>query len=128
MKQSSAILDKQPILYSLRHLKNVGFLMRYVNYIIIVAAFGSLQGCFPLVAVGGVGAGAMIAADRRTTGAYIEDEGIELKATNQTNQKYKDTAHVNFASFNRHILITGEAPNEEAKADIAKIVASVVMS
>ena len=101
--------------------------MRYLNYfngLILVAVLGSLQGCFPVIAAG-VGTGALMAADRRTTGTYIEDEGIEDKATNLIGTKYKDTVHVNVTSFNRHVLVTGEAPNEEAKADIAKIVESV---
>ena len=104
--------------------------MRYLNcpkhlsYLFLVAVLGALQGCFPVV-VAGVGAGALMASDRRTTGTYIEDEGIEDKAINQIGLKYKDTAHVNITSFNRHVLITGEAPNEETKADIAKIAAGV---
>jgi osmotically-inducible protein OsmY len=98
--------------------------MRYLNYLLLAALLGSLQGCFPVIAAG-VGTGALMATDRRTTGTYIEDEGIELKASNQVSLKYKDTAHVNVTSFNRHVLITGEAPSEETKADIAKIVAGV---
>ena len=100
--------------------------MRYpyfLNCMILAAVLGSLQGCFPVVAAG-VGTGAIMATDRRTTGTYIEDEGIELKASNQIGLKYKDV-HVNATSFNRHVLITGETPNEETKADIAKIVAGV---
>ena len=101
--------------------------MRYpnfFNYMILAAALGSLQGCFPVIAAG-VGTGALMASDRRTAGTYIEDEGIEVKAGSQVGLKYKDSAHVNVTSFNRRVLITGEAPNEETKADIAKIVAAV---
>jgi len=98
--------------------------MRYLNYFLLAVILGALQGCFPIV-VAGVGTGALMAADRRTTGAFIEDEGIENKALNQISAKYKNTTHVNVTSFNRHVLITGEAPNEEAKAGIAQIVAGV---
>lgn len=95
--------------------------MRYLKYLLLVAIFvPSLQGCFPVIAAG-AGAGAMMAGDRRTAGTYIEDEGIEDKAASQIAAKHKD-AHVNVTSFNRHVLITGEAPNEEAKTDIARIV------
>jgi osmotically-inducible protein OsmY len=98
--------------------------MRYLNYLIFIAALGSLQGCFPLVAVG-VGTGALMVADRRTSGAYIEDQSIEFKASNLITVKYKDTLHTNITSYNRHALITGEVPNEEIKSDVAKIVAGV---
>ena len=99
--------------------------MRFLNCLIFAAVLGSLQGCFPVIAAG-VGGGALMVADRRTTGAYIEDESIETKAVSQISLKYKDTVHINVTSFNRHVLITGEAPNEGAKVDIARIVESIV--
>ncbi|MDE2311360.1 MAG: BON domain-containing protein [Betaproteobacteria bacterium] len=98
--------------------------MRYLNYLLLAAILGALQGC-PAVVATGVGTGALMAADRRTTGTYIEDEVIEDKANSQISTKYKNTAHVNITSFNRHVLITGEAPNEETRAGIAQIVAGV---
>ena len=98
--------------------------MRYLNYFLLAAILGALQGCFPVVAAG-VGTGALMAADRRTTGSYIEDEGIEDKAVGQISAKYKSTTHVNVTSFNRHVLITGEVPNDAAKTDIAKIVSGL---
>lgn len=98
--------------------------MRYLNYLLLAAMLGALQGCFPVVAAG-VGAGALMASDRRTSGAYIEDEGIEDKALSQIDNKYHDTVHVNVTSFNRHVLITGEVPNDTAKTEIEKIVAAV---
>ena len=98
--------------------------MRYLNYLLLAAVLGALQGCFPVIATG-VGASALMAADRRTTGTFIEDEGIEDKAVNQTSIKYKNATHINITSFNRHVLITGEVPNEEIKAGIAQIVSGV---
>ena len=98
--------------------------MRYINYLLLAVALGALQGCFPVVATG-VGAGALMAADRRTTGTYIEDEGIENKAISQISAKYKNASHVNVTSYNRYVLITGEVPNEETKTGIGQIVAGV---
>ena len=98
--------------------------MRYLNYFLLAAVLGALQGCFPVVATG-VGTGALMAADRRTTGIYIEDESIEDKAVSLINVKYKNNAHVNVTSFNRHVLITGEVASDAAKTDIAQIVAGV---
>jgi len=98
--------------------------MRYLNYLLLAAMLGALQGCFPVVAAG-VGAGALMASDRRTSGAYIEDESIEDKALSQINNKYHDTVHVNVTSFNRHVLLTGEVPNDAAKTGVEKIVAAI---
>ncbi len=98
--------------------------MRYLNYLLLAAILGSLQGC-PAVVATGVGAGALLAADRRTTGAYIEDEGIENKAISQISTKYKNTTHVNVTSFNRQVLITGEVPNDAAKTEITQIIKGI---
>jgi osmotically-inducible protein OsmY len=82
----------------------------------LAAAASMLQGCFPL-AVTGMGTAALMATDRRTTGMYIEDETIEWKALARMRGDYPGI-HVNATSFNRRVLITGEAPNEETKAKI----------
>lgn len=82
----------------------------------LAAALPLLQGCFPL-AVTGMGAAALMATDRRTTGMYIEDESIEWKVNARMRGDYPGI-HVNATSFNRRVLLTGEAPNEETKARI----------
>jgi osmotically-inducible protein OsmY len=98
--------------------------MRYLICLLLALFLGLLQGCFPIIATG-VGTGALMASDRRTTGTYIEDEGIELKAVGQVGEKYGNTVHVNVTSFNRRALITGEAPTEEVKNAIGQIMTSV---
>lgn len=98
--------------------------MRYLNYLLLAAMLGALQGCFPVVAVG-LGSGALMAADRRTAGTYVEDEGIEDRVINKISIEYHDTVHVNVTSYNHHVLLTGEVPNEEAKAGVAKIIAGI---
>ena len=98
--------------------------MRYIYYLLLAAVFASLQGC-PAIVATGVGTGALMASDRRTTGAFIEDESIENKALLEINAKFKSGVHVNVTSYNRHVLITGESPNEETRTEIRKIVTSV---
>ncbi len=83
-----------------------------------------LSGCFPVVATG-VGAGALMAADRRTSGAYIDDEGIELKAGNRISEEFKDQVHVNVTSYNRSVLLTGEVPSQDARNRVEQIARSV---
>ncbi|MDE1942955.1 MAG: BON domain-containing protein [Betaproteobacteria bacterium] len=74
----------------------------------------TLQGCFPLVATGMVGTGFVI-ADRRTSGAQLEDEGIELRADHDIGEKFGDKVHVNVTSFNRNLLLTGEVPDQSTR-------------
>ena len=83
-----------------------------------------VQGCVGVAAVG-VGAGVASAIDRRTTGAQVDDEGIELRATNRISERFGDKVHVNVTSFNRSVLITGEAPDQKTKEEIEKIVSAV---
>jgi len=92
--------------------------------IVLPASAAMLQGCFP--AAVGVGAGAvMSAADRRTTGAQVEDEGIELKISKRIGDRYGDRVHTDVTSFNRSVLLTGEVPEEGIRSDIEKIALGV---
>ena len=90
---------------------------------LVAAAVPLLQGCFPL-AVTGMGTAALMATDRRTTGTYIEDEGIEWKVIARLREDSRG-AHVNATSYNRRVLLTGEAPTEEEKKRIEDVVKSI---
>ncbi|CAN7414617.1 BON domain-containing protein [Polaromonas sp. LjRoot131] len=85
---------------------------------------GSLTACFPLV-VGGVAGGALVATDRRTSGAQLEDEGIELRATSRIRSNVGERVHVNLTSYNRQVLLTGEVPTAQDKQLVEQIVARV---
>ncbi|MDZ4202847.1 MAG: BON domain-containing protein [Gallionella sp.] len=98
--------------------------MRIVSLLLMTLLAGSLQGCFPVIAAG-VGAGVMMAQDRRTSGAYVEDQSIETKAFDRIGKQYKSTVHVNVTSFNRNVLISGEVPSESVKIEIGKIVTGI---
>ncbi len=96
----------------------------YVYLIVLSLSVINLQGCFPVVATG-AGTGVLMAEDRRTSGAFIEDQGIELKASNRLDEKFKDTAHINITSYNRTVLMTGEVPTDATKQEAEKIVRGV---
>lgn len=87
--------------------------------------------CIPLLggcvgaAVVGVGAGALMLADRRNSETYLSDESMEIRATSRINEKYGDKVHVNVTSYNRMLLLTGEVPTEAIKADVEKIASGV---
>lgn len=85
----------------------------------------ALAGCAPLV-VGGVAAGAtMMMTDRRSSGAQIDDETIELRASSRLSDAFGDRAHISVASYNRQVLLTGEVPSEAAKQQAEQIVSRV---
>jgi osmotically-inducible protein OsmY len=94
------------------------------NLAVLALCMPVLAGCFGVAAVG-VGAGALMLADRRISETYIADEGLEIRASNQISQNFGDKVHVNVASYNRMVLLTGEAPSEAVKAEVEKVVARV---
>jgi osmotically-inducible protein OsmY len=73
-----------------------------------------LVACVPAV-VGGAAVGSSVAADRRTSGVYVEDENIELKAVRKMETNLGEQSHVNVTSFNRNVLLTGEVPDVAKK-------------
>jgi osmotically-inducible protein OsmY len=83
-----------------------------------------LAGCFP-AAVVGVGAGALMVADRRISETYLADEAIEVRANNRINEYFGSATHVNVTSYNRGVLLSGECLSQEDKARIEQIVAGV---
>lgn len=88
-------------------------------------ALGStLTACFPVV-VGGAVMGSLVATDRRTSGAQLEDEGIEFRAASRIRDNLGDRVHVNVNSYNRRVLITGEVPNAQDKQLVEQVVSRV---
>ena len=86
---------------------------------------GALAGCVEMAIIGAGSAAVISANDRRTTGTQVEDEGIELRALNRIGERYGDKVHINVTSYNRAVLLTGEAPDQNAKAEIEKITLAV---
>ncbi|MBU6466390.1 BON domain-containing protein [Simplicispira hankyongi] len=93
--------------------------------LVSLLAAATLAGCAAPLILGGAAVGGMVAIDRRTTGTQVEDEGIELRATNQIFGDYGDKVHINVTSFNRQVLLTGEVPTQEVRDAVAQRVAKV---
>ncbi|MGH6638274.1 MAG: BON domain-containing protein [Polaromonas sp.] len=86
---------------------------------------GALTACVPLAVGGAVAGGSLVATDRRTSGAQLEDEGIELRALSRIRSNVGERVHVNLTSYNRQVLLTGEVPNAQDKQLVEQIVARV---
>jgi osmotically-inducible protein OsmY len=89
------------------------------------AAALTLPACAPLVVGGAVAGSALVATDRRTSGAQLEDQGIELRGANRVREQLGERGSININSYNRQVLLTGEVPTEQDKAQVEKIVAGV---
>lgn len=88
-----------------------------------------LSGCAAAVIGAGAAAGttAVVAHDRRTTGTFIEDQNIELKAAKSfySDKEINDSSHLNVTSYNLVVLITGETPSEDIRNRIVNIVREI---
>jgi osmotically-inducible protein OsmY len=86
-----------------------------------LATLPALQGCAPAIVAAGVGATALVATDRRSTGAQLDDQSIELKIATAVNSKYGADVHVNATSYNGLVLLTGEVPNKAVEDDVVNV-------
>jgi osmotically-inducible protein OsmY len=90
-----------------------------------LAATTLLGACAPLVVGGAMVGGVLMVTDRRTSGAQVEDQAIELKAANRVREAIGNRGHVNVTSYNRAVLITGEAATEADRTAIEQAVSRV---
>ena len=92
--------------------------------VLVTCLAASLSACAPMV-VGGALMGSLVATDRRTSGAQLEDEGIELRAASRIRENLGDRVHISVTSYNRQVLLTGEVPSAQDRALAEQIVAKV---
>jgi osmotically-inducible protein OsmY len=86
-----------------------------MNKLIYVAVFGvalaQLQGCT-------TAGGEPVNLDRRSAGAYIGDQEIEMRAKNRMRDTFpiKVANNISPTSYNRQLLLTGQVPDEATRA------------
>jgi osmotically-inducible protein OsmY len=95
-----------------------------VTWALLASLTPLLGGCFT-AAVVGMGAGVMMATDRRTSDTQVADEAIELRSGNRVSEKFGDKVHVNATSYNRTVLLTGEVPDAATRTEVEKLVDGV---
>ena len=91
--------------------------------VVLAAALSSLSACAPLLVGGAVMTG-VVATDRRTAGTQLEDEAIELKVASAVRRDLGERVHLNVTSFNRKVLLSGEARSEADKDRAEKLAQS----
>lgn len=81
-----------------------------------------LSGCAGVLVAGGT-AGVTAAGDPRTAGTLVEDNAIEIKIRNAifADQKAMQQARVGVTSYNGVVLLVGQVPTEELRADAVEI-------
>jgi osmotically-inducible protein OsmY len=96
---------------------------RLRTLLLLGAALPLLSGCFG-AAVVAAGSGVLLAADRRASETYVTDEGIELRIVSRTLEILGNRAHVNVTSYNRSVLLSGEAVDAATRAEVERIAAA----
>jgi osmotically-inducible protein OsmY len=84
-----------------------------------------LAGCAPVLIGAAAGGAYTSLEDRRTAGVQIDDEGIELRVGNRISDRFGDRAHVSVTSYNRSVLLTGEAPDAASREEAERIARAV---
>ncbi|CAN5263404.1 hypothetical protein BH10PSE17_BH10PSE17_12850 [soil metagenome] len=88
-----------------------------------VALCLTLTGC-PAILLTGAGVGMFSAADRRTTGAQVDDQGIELRAHDRLRAAFPGgpAEGVSVSSYNRRALMYGQVADAATKAKAEEVV------
>jgi len=97
--------------------------MKTLRLILLIFALQGLNACAPIIVAGTVaGAGATIAADRRSIDKVVEDQVIEIQATDfiYSNKTFGKAVHISVTSFNGTVLLAGETLDLATKQRIIK--------
>lgn len=100
--------------------------MKPVKLLLLLSVVMLNTGC-AVVAVGAVTGAAMVAHDRRTVDTIVADESIELKAGQKIaeDKTLKDKVRIEVISYNRQVLLVGQAPNQKLRTRATAIVRSI---
>ena len=113
-----------PEIYLKEYMQNLNLKLLAVVFFLLPLPF--LAGCALVAATGAAaGTGVAIAEDRRSAGAMVQDESVELKSNRRIKEKFGRKVHVEVTSFNRDVLLTGEAASATVKNEIEDIVRAV---
>lgn len=84
----------------------------------------TLTACAPIL-IGGAVTAVALTEDRRSSGAFVDDENIENRALLKVKSRFGDQVHVNITSYNRHVLLSGEASSDAVKRGVEDEVSTV---
>lgn len=100
--------------------------VRPLTLLIALVGVAWTQGCASVIVAGGTTA-AVVASDRRTVGAFVDDNAIELKSRKALNADpdINDDVHINITSMNGLVLLTGETTSAELRDRVLGIVREV---
>ena len=84
-----------------------------------------LAGCAPVLVGAGAAGALSMSEDRRSSGAQLDDQSIEWRASSRIGDRFGSKVHVNITSYNRAALLTGEVPDERTRGEVDGLVRGV---
>ena len=90
----------------------------------VLPALILLGGCAPLI-IGGAATVVAVAEDRRSSGVFVDDENIENRALLKVKSRFSSQVHVNITSYNRQVLLSGEAVSDATRKGVEEEVAAI---
>ncbi|KAF7600268.1 MAG: transporter [Candidatus Dactylopiibacterium carminicum] len=95
-----------------------------LSLLLALCVAGLLQACIPLVAVG-VGGGVAATIDRRTYGEQVMDTEIQHRFNRQFPSALEAKTNASATVFNRWVLLTGQAMDEQSRAEVEALARSI---
>lgn len=93
---------------------------------LVLAMTTLLQGCPVVLVAGGLGVAAATANDRRTSESMLADERLEWESSRRLRGSGQwDNLNVNVTSYNRMVLLTGQAAGEDVRGTAERIVSEI---
>jgi len=99
--------------------------MKYRTLALVLATALASTACAPIIIGGAMVGGAMVAVDRRSSGAQVDDQSIQVKAALRIKNELGDKVHIDVNSYNRIVLLSGEATTEAARDQATAIAKGV---
>jgi osmotically-inducible protein OsmY len=96
-------------------MKNIVIKLRLIGFVVVSSLF--LSACFGVPQIAStLYSAASISNDRRTLGTIWDDKATTFRLANWSgNDKKLADTHLNFMSYDRTILVTGEAPTQAVR-------------
>lgn len=98
---------------------------RLYTLLAAVCLFATLPACVPLVAAGVGATGVVTTLDRRSYGIQLQDTEIEHRFNHSFSTVLEEKTQASATSYNRWVLLTGRAIDEQAKAEVEQLARNV---
>jgi len=92
---------------------------------LVLACAALLQACVEALVIGTVATSVIVAVDRRQPEVMFGDQRIEIVASNRIGDALAGQGHVNVTSYNYMVLLTGEVPTAQVKAEVERVASEV---